>query len=64
VGRGDATCSSARVCNGLEFNNGLQTLFSVQVYVFPLSALPDDLPTRDDGVGYTGSGPKDFLLVE
>ena len=37
VTRGDATCASARVCNGLEFNNGLQTVFSVQVYVFPLS---------------------------
>ena len=59
-----ATCATSLKCNGLEFNTGGQSLFAVQVFVFPLTALPDEVPITGDGGTYTGVGPKDFLLVD
>lgn len=59
-----ATCATELKCNGLEFNTGGQSLFALQVFVFPLSALPDELPVTGDGGAYTGVGPKDFLLID
>lgn len=66
TGSSGATCESAVKCNGIEFNTGSQSIFALQTFVFPLSALPDELPSdfTGDGSEYTGSGPKDFLLVE
>ena len=60
-----ATCTDDDDCNGIKFNNGDQTIFSLQTFIFPLKALPDEVrQTTGDGTEYTGIGPRDFLLVE